>query len=159
MTHKTLARLIKAVILAAVAIVIAVYAFSVPALAFSMAEACPEFAGWMNKWLIFVAMTALPILVSAYQGWRVACSIGIDRSFTHDNARRIRIVSILAAADAGYFLLGNIVMLFLSMNHPGIVLISALISVVGFGISAAFAALSYLTEKAALMQDDTDLTI
>ena len=74
-----------------------------------------------------------------------------------DNARCLRTVSLLAALDAAYFFLGNLVLLFLNMSHPGVVLMSLL--VVFAGVAVAAAALSHLVRKAALLQEENDLTI
>lgn len=159
MKHETMSRLMKIVIIMAVILVLAVYIFTVPRIAYIMGNQYPEFVGWLNPWYIFITLTAVPVLIAAFEGWLVVDSIGHERCFTHDNARRLSTIAKLAFIDAGYFFVGNLVLLFANMNHPGIVLLSLLVVFVGFAMGVAFAALSHLTEKAALMQDDTDLTI
>ena len=114
---------------------------------------------WLKPWSYVLYPTSIPIFAAAVFGWLVVDSVGKDKCFTHRNARYLKAISVLAFADAAYFMAGNIVMLFMNMNHPGILFIAMFISFIGATIGIAFAALSHLTEKAALMQDDTDLTI
>ena len=47
----------------------------------------------------------------------------------------------------------------LGMSHPGIVLLSLAVDVVGVGIGIAAAALSHLVYKAAVLKSENDLTI
>lgn len=83
----------------------------------------------------------------------------MDRSFTVANAKLLRWISVLAVLDAAVFFTGNLVYLLLDMNHPGIVLFSLMVSFAGVAIAVASAALSYLVQRAAALQDQSDLTI
>ena len=83
----------------------------------------------------------------------------MHRSFSETNAKLLQWISYLAAADAGFFFVGNIVMLFLSMSHPGITLLSLLVVFAGAAVAAAAAALSHLVKKAAALQEQSDWTI
>ena len=51
------------------------------------------------------------------------------------------------------------VFLFLDMNHPSIVIASLLIVFVGVAVAVAAVVLSHLIEKAAVLKEQTDLTI
>ena len=55
--------------------------------------------------------------------------------------------------------LGNLILTFLNMNHPGILLISLMVIFLGISVSIAAAALSHLVLKAAVLQEQSDLTI
>ena len=76
-----------------------------------------------------------------------------------ENAKRMGNVSFLAAADAVLLVVGNVVYLILHMNHPGVLLASFLIALVGTAIAIAAAMLSHLIRKAARLQDESDWTI
>ena len=65
----------------------------------------------------------------------------------------------LAAGDTAFFFLGNVVFTLLSMNHPGILLLSLLICFAGVAVTVAAACLSHLVRKAADLQEQSDLTI
>ena len=64
-----------------------------------------------------------------------------------------------AGADAGILFIGNVLFLLLGMNHPGILLGALLVVFIGVGISVAAAVLSLLVRKAAVLQEQSDLTI
>ncbi len=53
----------------------------------------------------------------------------------------------------------KLVLLFLNMSHPGVVLGSLLVVFAGAAAAVAAAALSHLVRKAALLQEENDLTI
>lgn len=87
-------------------------------------------------------------------------SIGADRSFSLENSIYLRNIAVLAAADSGFFFFGNLVLLLLNLNHPSIAFVLApIITFFGVSISVVFAALSHLIYKAAILREDSDLTI
>ena len=92
-------------------------------------------------------------------GWKIAGSIGRDRSFSEENARRLGWVSMLAAGDAAFFFAGNVLLLFLNMSHPGVLLASLGVVFAGAAVSVTAAALSHLVKKAAILQEQSDWTI
>ena len=110
-------------------------------------------------WLVFIWVTALPVYAALAFGWIIAVNIGKDRSFCVEKARLLKWISGLAAADAAFFFLGNILYLLLDWSHPGITLLSLLVVFVGVAISVAAAALSHLVMKAAALQEQSELTI
>ncbi len=99
------------------------------------------------------------VAVALWHGWKIFGEIGRDNSFCADNARRLRIISRLALTDAVLCLAAIVLLLFFRGLHPGVFLLLLLITAIGAGISAAAAALSHLTMKAAAIQDENDLTI
>lgn len=136
-----------------------VYAAVIPMLGQSIIYDAPEFAGWYVPWLVFISITAIPVFIALCLCWKVTRNIGSDRSFSMENARLLKWVSWLAAADSAYFFIGNIVMLSLNMSHPGVTLLSLLVVFVGVAVSIAAAVLSHLIVKAADLQEQSDLTI
>ena len=85
--------------------------------------------------------------------------IGMDRSFTSENARSLRWIAWLAAGDAAAVFVGNAAFLLLGLSHPGVLLLSLLIVFAGIAIAVAAAVLSHLVQKAAGLQEQSDLTI
>jgi len=71
----------------------------------------------------------------------------------------LKSISVLSVLDAGFFFVGNIVLLLLNMSHPGVVLASFVIVFVGVAIAVASAVLSHLVKKAAALQEQSDWTI
>ena len=91
--------------------------------------------------------------------WKISYSIGRDRAFSSINAKRFRRVSLLALTTTVYFFVGNTVFFLLNMNHPAVYMVSFVLTFIGASIAAAAAILSYLSRKAADLQEESDLTI
>lgn len=119
----------------------------------------PEFTYAYMPWLIFLWITAVPCYVVLICGWRIASEIEKDNSFSEVNARRLKIISYLAAGDCLLFFGGNIIFLFLDMNYAETVLLSLIIVFFGVAVAVTSAALSHLVYKAAELQEESQFTI
>ncbi len=75
------------------------------------------------------------------------------------NARSLRAIAFLAAADAVFFLCWKYRLLLLDLSHPSIFLFSCFIVFIGIAIAVASACLSHLVRKAAVMREENELTI
>ncbi len=159
MEQKTLSKWLKWIIIGIAVCGVVVYAAVVPMLGQTIVWENPECANYYIPWLIFLWMTAIPCYIALIFGWKIATNIGQDRSFSEYNAKMLKWISGLAIGDAVFFFAGNIVLLFLNMNHPGIVLGSLIVVFAGVAIAVAAAALSHLVKKAAVLQDQSDWTI
>lgn len=159
MKQNTLSKWLR-VIIAGVGICgIIIYAAVVPMLGSAMVDKFPEFSYCRIPWLVLIWLTAIPCYFALALAWKIAINIGEDRSFSVENARLLKWISVLAAGDSAVFFAGNLVYLLLNMNHPSIVLLSLLIEFFGIAVSVASAALSHLVMKAAELQNESDLTI
>lgn len=136
-----------------------VYAWVIPSLGKMLLSEYPEFAYCYLPWMILVWITGVPCYVVLVFGWKIAGNIGMDRSFTLENAKLLKRIAVLAVSDTGFFFVMNIIYWLLNMNHPGIVLLSLIVLIIGIAISAVSAALSHLVRKAAELQEQSDLTI
>lgn len=160
MKQTSLAKWLKFIILGVGLCGIAVYAFVVPMLGQNVAAMDNgAFAYCYWPWLIFIWVTAVPCYAALVCAWKIAGNIGADQSFSSANAKLLKWISVLAAGDAIFFFVGNIVLLFLNMNHPAIVLLSLLVVFAGVVIAIASAVLSHLVMNAAELQEQSDLTI
>ena len=136
-----------------------VFGAVVPALGTQMQSLYPEFSTAVLPWKIFIWCSGVPCFAVLFFAWKIASSIGADRSFTNENAKNLNWISGLAAGDALFFFLGNLLFLFLHMTLPGMVLASFIIVFIGIAVAVASAALSHLVKKAADLQELSDLTI
>ena len=118
-----------------------------------------DLESFYRPWLLFLWGTGIPCYGALFEFWKICGEIQKDNSFCKENALRLKRISILALGDVGYFFAGNIVMLLLNMNHPGIILLSFAIDMVGAAIGITAAALSHLVYKAAAIKEENDLTI
>ncbi len=159
MEQKTLSKWLKLILLGMGICGLAVYLVVVPSFGDSLRSQYPEFAGRYWPWLIFIWVSGIPCYAVLVLGWRIAANIGRDASFSLENARFLRSIAVLAALDAAYVFLGNLAMLFLDMSHPGVVLLSLQVVFAGAAVAVAAGALSHLVRKAALLQEENDLTI
>lgn len=159
MRQTSLSKWLKFIIVGVGVCGLVVYALVLPMLGKSIADGQEEFRGYFWPWLIFLWATGIPCYIALVFAWRIAGNIGRDRSFSLSNANLLKGISVLAAGDAAFFFLGNIVFLLLSMNHPSVVLFSLLVVFAGVAIAVAAAALSHLVMKAAALQEQSDLTI
>lgn len=159
MNQKSLSNWLKGIIIATAIVGLGVYGLILPEIGKSLVEQAPEYEYCFRPWLIFLLTTGIPCFLVLFHGWGVAGNIGKNKSFSIENAKHLKSISMLALVDTGYLFVGNIVFLLLDMNHPGIMIVSLIIIVMGIVFSVAAAALSHLIEKAAKLQDESDLTI
>lgn len=138
---------------------IVIYLFAFPYIGKSLVGMYPEFENRFWPWLIFLWMTGIPCYIVLVQIWKVTDTIKKDKVFVSENVKRISLISKLALFDSTFFLLGNIVLLLLSMNHPSIVILSLGISFIGYSISIVSYAFANFVNKAVVLQEESDLTI
>lgn len=159
MTQSKLAHRLKAVILCVAFCLAGLYLWFLPMMAEETRTVSPEFSFCFWPWLIFLWGTALPLVAALLLSWRIAGNIGADRSFCRENAREMSRISTLAFVDTAYFFIGNLVMGFAFVSHPGILLYSLFFDLVGVCVGVVAAALSHLIYKAALLREEQALTI
>lgn len=159
MTQSSLSKCLKAILCGVWICGLLLYFLIVPDMGWSLAEGAPEYAYCYWPWLIFIWVTGLPVAVAMLFAWRISTNIGKDKSFSMENAKLLSWISYLAAGDAAYFFVGNIVFLLLEMTHPGFVIMSLLIVFACVAVSVAAAVLSHLVMKAAILQEESELTI
>lgn len=157
MSQKSLANLLKAAVIVAGILGIILYCIVFPLEGSSLAEKAGNGCFW--PWMIFLWISAVPCYVVLAKFWRICVSIGQDHSFCHENAERLKDISLLVLGDTIYFFVGNVIFLLLNLSHPSIFLASLVVEFVGFAVCIAAAALSRLVGRAADMQDENDLTI
>lgn len=159
MEQKILSKWISFVLLGASFIGFLVFFVVIPMYGISLRTLYPELSNRFWPWLIFLWLFTVPCYAAIIVGLRISRRIGLDQSFSMENAESLKTISYLAAADTVFFTLGNIALLFMNMSHPGVMIASFFISFIGFAIAIASAALSHLVKKAAIMKEETDFTI
>ena len=159
MNHKKASLQLKVIIIAMAIFGLMVYSWIVPTLGQNFANMFPECAYAYWPWLIFIWATGIPCYGALIFAWNIAGRIGQDNSFSVENGISMKRIAKLASADGIFFFLGNIVLLFAGINHPGIVIVSLLVMCIAMGISVAASALSHLIMEAAELQEQNDLTI
>ena len=159
MKQKALSKWLKVILIGIGICGLVFYLYILPDWGQSLADHYPEYAGAYWPWLAFLWITAVPCYIVLVLGWKIAGNIGKDRSFSVENANLLKWISWLAAGDTAFFFVGNIVLLFMNMNHPGIVLLALVVVFAGISVTVAAAVLSHLVRKATDLQEESDLTI
>ncbi|WP_036598683.1 DUF2975 domain-containing protein [Oribacterium sp. oral taxon 078] len=159
MEQKSLSKWLKVILIGVGLCGLVVYFFIFPSYGDSLVYSYPEFGDRYWPWLIFLWVSGIPCYAVLVLGWKIASNIGKDKSFSDDNAKYLKWISWLAACDGIFFFVGNVVLLLANMSHPGVALFSLLVVFAGVAVAVAAAALSHLVQKAAALQEQSDLTI
>ncbi len=159
MNQKTLSKLLKLAIILIGLIALFGYCVLIPLEGKELIDQYPEFSGWFWPWLIFLCLSAVPFFAVLAIGWIIAGDVGRDRAFTDKNAARFKWIAWLAGGAAAYIFIGNAVLLFLNMNHPGVMLMLLLVSFLCVVAALAAGVVSCHVKKAAALQQQSELTI
>ena len=89
----------------------------------------------------------------------MAESVKKETQFSHLNAARLKKMAICALADGGFFFLACVVFWMFGILFPAIIIFSVLILLVAIAFAAVATVLAGMVEKAAVLQEDSDLTI
>ena len=117
----------------------------------------PSFPG--GPWTAFMALLAVPCYGVLVCLWRIADQIARDNSFSQANARALRHIALLSGGDAALLLVGNAVFWLAGRSLFLPAMVSAFVCFAGLAISVAAACLSHLVLKAALLQEEHNLTV
>lgn len=159
MNQKSLAKWLKIILVGIVLCGLVVYLVVIPIAGNSIVKFYTAGKACYYPWLAVIWITGIPCFVAVLFGWKIAGNIGKNQSFSFANGKLLKWIAGLAAGDAAFFFVANIVLLLFGMNHPSIVLFSIIIVFCGVAISVASAVLSHLVNKAAELQEQSDLTI
>lgn len=156
MSEKTISKLLKSAIFLMAAMCFCIHC-CVSLIA--LVSEVPEVHAARIPWLIFIWMTAIPMIPALVYSWKTASNIGKSILFQTDNAKNLHIIALSALADTVIVFVGGILLLLLNFSHPGLMLLKIAIAAMGFAIFAAAEGLSQLIKRAANLQEDADLTI
>ena len=159
MEQKTLSKWLKGILIGVAVCGLVIYALVIPVYGMDLKTQYPEFSNRFWPWMIFLWISGVPCYAVLVFAWRIAANIGKDQSFSVGNAKLLKWISGLSAADAGFFFSGNIVLLLFDMSHPSVVLASLFVTFAGVAIAVTSAVLSHLVKKAADLQEQSDWTI
>ena len=101
----------------------------------------------------------IPVIVALWQGWRIFGDSGRDNSFGLENARRLKGISYHAAGDTILVRAYSLALVGLNALYPAQIVLHLGVLFIGVAVTVAAAALSHLTHKAAVLQDENELTI
>ena len=109
MTQKHLSIAAKVVILLFGVLGLAFYGAAVPVGGWQLLEDAPALQYAYLPWLIFMELMVIPDYAVLVLAWQVAVSLGHDRAFIPENARRLKLICAVSLVTTAYFFLGNTV--------------------------------------------------
>ena len=157
MDQKKLAIWLKAIVVGCALCGLVLFGFILPRFLAYVAGEVPDLPH--KAWTAFMWALALPCYAVLVCIWKMANEIARDNSFSMENAKLLRAIALLAGADSAVLLLGNLIFLLIGHSIPTLALVSAFVCFIGLAISVGAACLSHLVHKAAMMQEENDLTI
>lgn len=159
MEQKTLSKWLKCILVGVAVCGLITYAVVIPMCGTSLRAQYPEFSNRFWPWMVFLWASGIPCFAVLVFAWKIAAAIGRDASFSLANAKCFEWISVLSAADAAFFFVGNILLWLVNMSHPSVVLVSLVVVFVGIAVAVVSAVLSRLMKKAAALQEQSDWTI
>ncbi|NLD47116.1 MAG: DUF2975 domain-containing protein, partial [Clostridiaceae bacterium] len=125
----------------------------------SVINADPAFSGWFWPWLMFAWLIALPCFAVLVYVWKVSGAVKKDTVFTILTAKWVKMGAVLLLFDASLLFIGNVILLLLDMNHPGILLLSIIGDIFIVALALLAAVLSRYLTKAAVLQEESEGTL
>lgn len=159
MNQKNLSRWLKCIITVTGLCGATIYGVIIPLYGEHLKTLYPELSNCFIPWLIFLWISGIPCFTVLVLSWKIAGSIEKDRAFSNRNARLLKWISLLSAGDSCFFFIGNVVLFLLSMSHPAVLLALFAVIFAGVAFAVTAAVLSHLVKKAAILQEQSDLTI
>lgn len=159
MEQKTLAVWLKSIIVGVGICGIIIVGLIIPITGTGTSYFPTEYENGFLEWMILLFMVMIPVYIALAFAWELASNIQKDNSFSKENARYLKIISYLAAGDTALFFMGNVFLFFMGFNDLSLFLFTLLADFAGVCIAVCAAALSHLTMKSALLQEQSDLTI
>lgn len=159
MNNDTLSKVLKLLIIGLAISGLVIYLFIFPFIGKSFIEVLPEASSWYWPWLSFLWITGIPCFMVLILMWQFTSTIKDNKVFSRLNATRILNISKLSILDTIIVIVGNLILLFADKNHPSIMILMLAIILLGITIAIIAYAFSRLIYNAAILQEESDLTI
>jgi len=112
-------------------------------------------------WHLFAALGIIPCFAALVFAWKISNEVSRDRSFSHATAALLGKISSCALFESGFvFIVTAVILISLQeIVQTRIILLCLVAAVVSLAASMAFAALARFVQKAADLQEESDLTV
>ncbi len=138
---------------------LAILVFVLPAYLWHDAVEIPENAFYKGPTLLFAVISGVPFYYAVIEAFMIVYEIGKNNSFSEINAKRLHRISLSSALFSAWYLVGAIAAVFVPIFGVGMYVILFLVIFLSAAFSAATAALSHLTAKAAEIKNENDMTV
>ena len=154
-----ISRWLKMITIAIAIIGMIFFLWIVPTLAEEMRDMYPEVAFLYWPGLIYGGLIAILCYLILFQFWKVCHEIGVDNSFSFENACSFKIMSRYAAIMAVIWFIGLVGLSIKNWLQAGIMLFMIFAIFASIVVAICTAALSHLVLKAYEMKKENELTI
>lgn len=159
MNQKKLSRWLKAVTAVLVLMLLCVFFVLSPMLDSRFSGLNPANRADYHAFFIIARIILLPCFAALWFFWRVCCNIGSDRSFCAENVRYLKAIAILALGDTVLCFVTTVVFACIAAFGAGFYIVMLVLLVIGLAVAVAALVLAHLTEKAAALKAENDLTV
>lgn len=159
MNQKKLARWLKGITVILCLMLLCVFFVLSPMIDSGLAGLAPVNREHYHAFFIVACVMLLPCFAALWFFWRICCNIGADRSFCTENVRYLKNIAVLALGDTVLCFLSVLVFACLASFGAGFYIASLVIITIGVAVAIAALVLAHLTEKAAALKAENDLTI
>lgn len=157
--QKTMISILRCVIVLAASLALIAAILIVPSAVENTLSVFPDFAYLNVPCQGFFWLSALIFLVALVLAWRITANIAGGESFSMKNAALLMNIARLAFAECVLYFAGAVALYVAGGMSPAILFAAIVMEAIGICATVGCAALSHLTEKAACLQADNDLTI
>ncbi len=159
MKHAMLARCLKGIELFLSLIGGFAYFYMVPVIITNFGRKFPEFQHLVTPSIIFISLSAVPVMAALTAVWMICSNIAKENSFCPMNAKYLTVIGICAFADTMLFFALAVYLGIAGAQNPGTFLIFLGLVVAGLAVAAVAFLLSHLIYKAGQMEEEIRQTV
>lgn len=143
MQRKALAFNLKMCLTIIFIVIIAVFSYLAPEIGKILRIMYPNLDYLYVPCLIFVWITAIPLVVCIIKAWKIAGEIGKDNTYCVANSKRLHAISQLILADVLLYCAALVAIIFMNLLHPAMYLLLTLLIFSAAVISVVASAASH----------------
>lgn len=159
MNQKKLARWLKGITVTLCLMLLCVFFVLCPMLDRGLSALTPANRDAYRAFFLVARAMLLPCFAALWFFWRICRNIGADRSFCGENVRHLKTIAILALGDTLLCFVTVLVFACLASFGAAFYIASLVMIAIGLAVTTAALVLAHLTEKAAALKAENDLTI
>lgn len=108
---------------------------------------------------MFIWITGVPYFIALCVGWIICSDISVGNDFTVENAKRLKLISVLAMIEGALYAVALLYTVIIRNYNTNLLMILLLILFFAIVISVFTSLLSYLMRRASEIKQDNEFTI
>lgn len=122
-------------------------------------ESKPEEFTRTVAWCLTVGGTIIPFIPAFIRVWQISVLVNLDKTFSKDTAKALSGISNCAFIQGIYLLIGKLTLIIIGFSDPNDVFVILILVMLAFVAGLVFAVLARFVQKAAELQEESDLTV